>query len=326
MKTSWKGSISFGMVYFPVNVYTATSGSSGVKLNYLHRKCNNRIRYKKVCEACNEEVSQDEIVKGYEYEKDKYVVITDEDFEKLPIKSKKVIAISHFVDEDAVDPIYLDKAYFISPGNFSASKAFELFRRAMRETGKVGIAKITLTSNEYVAMIKPYDKGGMLLYLLYYLDEIKKTEDITELNYNVDIHNNELKMAISLIENMTGEFDIAQYRNEYQDALKQLIQAKIERKEVVSPPEAQQNIVDLMEALKASVEAAKNSRTDSSGIGKGKSRGKSMEKSTSNKIRKTATEDRKATAGENDTGELVGVNAGADTSAKAKSGKKEKTL
>jgi len=326
MKTSWKGSISFGMVYFPVNVYTATSGSSGVKLNYLHRKCNNRIRYKKVCEACNEEVSQDEIVKGYEYEKDKYVVITDEDFEKLPIKSKKVIAISHFVDEDAVDPIYLDKAYFISPGNFSASKAFELFRRAMRETGKVGIAKITLTSNEYVAMIKPYDKGGMLLYLLYYLDEIKKTEDITELNYNVDIHNNELKMAISLIENMTGEFDIAQYRNEYQDALKQLIQAKIERKEVVSPPEAQQNIVDLMEALKASVEAAKNSRTDSSGIGKGKSRGKSMEKSTSNKIRKTATEDRKAAAGENDTGELVGVNAGADTSAKAKSGKKEKTL
>jgi len=314
------------MVYFPVNVYTATSGSSGVKLNYLHRKCNNRIRYKKVCEACNEEVSQDEIVKGYEYEKDKYVVITDEDFEKLPIKSKKVIAISHFVDEDAVDPIYLDKAYFISPGNFSASKAFELFRRAMRETGKVGIAKITLTSNEYVAMIKPYDKGGMLLYLLYYLDEIKKTEDITELNYNVDIHNNELKMAISLIENMTGEFDIAQYRNEYQDALKQLIQAKIERKEVVSPPEAQQNIVDLMEALKASVEAAKNSRTDSSGIGKGKSRGKSMEKSTSNKIRKTATEDRKAAAGENDTGELVGVNAGADTSAKAKSGKKEKTL
>ena len=326
MKTSWKGSISFGMVYFPVNVYTATSGSSGVKLNYLHRKCNNRIRYKKVCEACNEEVSQDEIVKGYEYEKDKYVVITDEDFEKLPIKSKKVIAISHFVDEDAVDPIYLDKAYFISPGNFSASKAFELFRRAMRETGKVGIAKITLTSNEYVAMIKPYDKGGMRLYLLYYLDEIKKTEDITELNYNVDIHNNELKMAISLIENMTGEFDIAQYRNEYQDALKQLIQAKIERKEVVSPPEAQQNIVDLMEALKASVEAAKNSRTDSSGIGKGKSRGKSMEKSTSNKIRKTATEDRKAAAGENDTGELVGVNAGADTSAKAKSGKKEKTL
>jgi len=326
MKTSWKGSISFGMVYFPVNVYTATSGSSGVKLNYLHRKCNNRIRYKKVCEACNEEVSQDEIVKGYEYEKDKYVVITDEDFEKLPIKSKKVIAISHFVDEDAVDPIYLDKAYFISPGNFSASKAFELFRRAMRETGKVGIAKITLTSNEYVAMIKPYDKGGMLLYLLYYLDEIKKTEDITELNYNVDIHNNELKMAISLIENMTGEFDIAQYRNEYQDALKQLIQAKIERKEVVSPPEAQQNIVDLMEALKASVEAAKNSRTDSSGIGKGKSRGKSMEKGTSNKIRKTATEDRKAAAGENDTGELVGVNAGADTSAKAKSGKKEKTL
>ena len=326
MKTSWKGSISFGMVYFPVNVYTATSGSSEVKLNYLHRKCNSRIHYKKFCDACKEEVSQDEIIKGYEYERDRYIVISDEDFEKLPIKSKKVISISHFVDEDAVDPIYLDKAYFISPGNFSASKAFELFRRAMRETGKVGIAKITLTSNEYVAMIKPYDKGGMLLYLLYYSDEIKKTEDITELNYNADIHNNELKMAISLIDNMTGEFDIGQYRNEYQDALKQLIQAKIEGREVVSPPEAQSNIIDLMEALKASVEAAKHARTDSSGIGKRKSRGKSMGKSTSNKIRKTATEGRKPAAGENDVGELTGVNAGADTSTKAKSGGKRKIL
>lgn len=322
MKTSWKGSISFGMVYFPVNVYTATSGSVGVKLNYLHRKCNSRIRYRKFCDACNEEVSQDDIVKGYEYEKDKYVVIADEDFEKLPIKSKKVISISHFVDEDEVDPIYLDKAYFISPGNFSASKAFELFRRAMRETGKVGIAKITLTSNEYVAMIKPYDKGGMLLYLLYYLDEIKKTEEITELNYNVDIHDNELKMAISLIDNMTGEFDIGQYRNEYQDALKQLIQAKIEGREVVSPPEVQSNIINLMEALKASVEAAKHGRTDS----KKKSRGKSTGKSTSNRIRKTATEDRNQAVGENGAGEPADVNAGADTSAKSKPGGKRKIL
>ncbi|HOJ80224.1 MAG TPA: Ku protein [Clostridiales bacterium] len=322
MKTSWKGSISFGMVYFPVNVYTATSGSVGVKLNYLHRKCNSRIRYRKFCDACNEEVSQDDIVKGYEYEKDKYVVIADEDFEKLPIKSKKVISISHFVDEDEVDPIYLDKAYFISPGNFSASKAFELFRRAMRETGKVGIAKISLTSNEYVAMIKPYDKGGMLLYLLYYSDEIKKTEEITELNYNVDIHDNELKMAISLIDNMTGEFDIGQYRNEYQDALKQLIQSKIEGKEVVSPPEAQSNIINLMEALKASVEAAKHGRTDS----KKKSRGKSTGKSTSNRIRKTATEDRNPAVGENGAGEPADVNAGADTSAKSKPGGKRKIL
>lgn len=308
MKTSWKGSISFGMVYFPVNVYTATSGSAGVKLNYLHRKCNSRIRYKKYCDTCNEEVSQDEIVKGYEYEKDKYIVITDEDFEKLPIKSKKLISISHFVDEDEVDPIYLDKAYFISPGNFSASKAFELFRRAMLETGKVGIAKITLTSNEYVAMIKPYDKGGMLLYLLYYSDEIKKTEEITELDYNVDIHDNELKMAISLIDNMTWEFDIGQYRNEYQDALKQLIQSKIEGKEVVSPPEAQSNIIDLMEALKASVEAAKHGRTDSRKKGTGKG--------TGSRSRKTATEGRKPTAGENDTGEPAGVSAGTDTSTK----------
>ena len=260
MKTSWKGSISFGMVYFPVNVYTATSGSEGVKFNYLHKKCNTRVRYKKFCEACNEEVSQDDLVKGYEYEKDKYILVTDEDFEKLPIKSKKTISIINFVDEDKIDPIYLDKAYYVGPGNFSASKAFELFRRAMSETGRVGIAKITLSSNEYVAMVKPYDKGGMLLYLLYYSDEIRGAENIPELNYNVDIHENEMKMAVSLINNMSSEFDIDEYRNEYQEALKKLIQAKVEGKEVVSPPEAQSNIIDLMEALKASVEATKGNQ------------------------------------------------------------------
>lgn len=262
MKTSWKGSISFGMVYFPVNVYTATSGSEGVKFNYLHRKCNTRVRYKKFCEACNEEVFQDELVKGYEYEKDKYIIVTDEDFDKLPIKSKKTISIINFVDEDKIDPIYLDKAYYVGPGNFSASKAFELFRRAMSETGKVGIAKITLSSNEYVSLVKPYDKGGMLLYLLYYSDEIRRSESIPELKYSVDIHDNEMKMAVSLINNMSSEFDIDEYRNEYQEALKKLIQAKVEGKEVVSPPEAQTNIIDLMEALKASVEATKGNKDD----------------------------------------------------------------
>jgi len=260
MKTSWKGSISFGMVYFPVNVYTATSGTEGVKFNYLHKKCNTRVRYKKFCETCNVEVPQEDLVKGYEYEKDKYILITDEDFEKLPIQSKKTISIIHFVDEDRVDPILLDKAYYIGPGNFSAGKAFELFRRAMQDTGKVGIAKITLSSNEYVSLVKPYDKGGMLLYLLYYADEVRKPENIPELNHRVDIHDNEMKMAVSLINNMTAEFDIGEYRNEYQEALKRLIQAKVEGREVVSPPEAQSNIIDLMEALKASVEATKEKK------------------------------------------------------------------
>jgi DNA end-binding protein Ku len=257
MKTSWKGSISFGMVYFPVNVYTATTGAEEVKFHYLHKKCNTRVRYKKYCEICKEDVAQEDLVRGYEYEKDRYILITDEDYEKLPINSKKTISIMNFVDKDQVDPIYLDKAYYISPSNFNASKAFELFRRAMQESGKVGIAKITLSSNEYVSLIRPYEKGGLLLNLLYYANEIRSTENITELNYNVDIHENEMKMATSLIANMTSEFNIGEYRNEYQEALKKLIQAKIEGKEVVSPPEAQNNIIDLLEALKASVEATK---------------------------------------------------------------------
>lgn len=265
MKTSWKGSISFGMVYFPVNVYTASTGAEEVKFHYLHKKCNTRVRYKKYCETCREEVGQEDLVRGYEYEKDKYILITDDDYEKLPIKSKKTISILNFVDKDQVDSIYLDKAYYISPSNFSASKAFELFRRAMRETGKVGIAKITLSSNEYVSLIKPYEKGGLLLYLLYYVNEIRSIENITELNYNVDIHENEMKMATSLIGNMTSDFDIGEYRNEYQEALKKLIQAKIEGREVISPPETQNNIIDLMEALKASVEATKTDKPKTAG-------------------------------------------------------------
>jgi len=277
MKTSWKGSISFGMVYFPVNVYTATSGSEGIKFNYLHKKCNTRVHYRKFCEVCNEELSQDDLVKGYEYEKDKYILVTDEDFEKLPIKSKKTISIIHFVEEEKVDPIYLDKAYYIGPGSISAGKAFELFRRAMQETGKVGIAKITLTSNEYVSMIKPYENGGMLLYLLYYGNEIRKTDSIPELNYKVDIHDNEMKMAVSLIDNMTSEFNINEYSNEYQDALRKLIEARVEGREVVSPPEAQSNIIDLMDALKASVEAARADKAavGSKGAAKGGTRGRS---------------------------------------------------
>lgn len=256
MKASWKGSISFGMVYFPVNVYTATTDANDIKFNQLHRKCNTRIRYKKYCDHCEQEVEQGDIVRGYEYEKDKYIVISDEDYEKLPVKSKKTISIQNFVDENEIDPIYFDKSYYISPANIGANKAFELFRRAMLQAKRVGIAKITLSSNEYISMIKPNEKGGMLLSLLYYANEIRGIEQITELNYHMDnIHENELKMAGSLINNMTSKFNIADFRNEYQDQMKQLIQAKIEGKEVVSPPEAQNNIIDLMEALKASVEA-----------------------------------------------------------------------
>lgn len=254
MKTSWKGSISFGMVYFPINVYTVTAETAEIKFHHLHKKCNTRVHYKKYCETCKEEVKAEDLVRGYEYDKDKYIIITDEDYEKLPIKSKKTISIMNFVDEKEIDPIYLDKAYYISPGNIGAGKAFELFRRAMLETGKVGIAKITLSTNEYVSMIRPIEKG-MLLYLLYYSDEIRGMEQITELDYSVDIHNNELKMATSLINNMTSDFNLKDNKNEYQEALKKLIQAKMEGKEVVSPPEAQTNIIDLMEALKASVEA-----------------------------------------------------------------------
>jgi DNA end-binding protein Ku len=256
LKTSWKGSISFGMVYVPVNVYTATTDTNDIKFNQLHKKCNTRIRYKKYCDHCKDEVEQGDIVRGYEYEKDKYIVISDEDYDKLPVKSKKTISIQNFVDENDIDPIFFDKSYYISPGNLGANKAFELFRRAMIQAKRVGIAKITLSTNEYVAMIKPHEKGGMLLSLLYYANEIRETSQITELNYNVDsIHENEMKMAVSLINNMSSEFKAEEYKNEYQDAVKQLIQAKIEGKEVVSPPEAQTNIIDLMEALKASVEA-----------------------------------------------------------------------
>lgn len=257
MKTSWKGSISFGMVYFPVNVYTATTDVDDVKLHYLHKKCNSRLHYKKYCETCKEEVKPEDLVKGYEYEKEKYIIITEEDIEKLPLKSKKVISMLNFIDESDIDPIYFEKAYYISPSNFNSSKAFELFRQAMLETNKVGIGKITLTSNEYISLIKPYEKG-LIMYLLFYSNEVRSVGNITELDYSVDIHENELKMATSLISNMTAtDFNLKDYKNEYQEALKKVIEAKINGQEIVSPPEAQNNIIDLMEALKASVDATK---------------------------------------------------------------------
>lgn len=254
MRSIWKGAISFGLVTIPIKLYAATE-SKEIKFNYLHKECHTPIKYQKICPTCNREVPPEEIVRGYEYEKGRYVIFKDEDFEKLPLDSIKAIQILDFVKLEEIDPIYFMKSYFLAPGDFGA-KAYKLLYQALRETGKIAIAKVFLRTKENLAVIRVYE-NCLLLETIFYPNEVRSPQAIPELqDLNVDIHENELKMAKNLIENLTAHFDPVKYTSDYRKALRELIEAKINEEEVavVKRPESAK-VVDLMEALKASIQA-----------------------------------------------------------------------
>lgn len=255
MRSMWKGAISFGLVTIPVKLYTATE-SKEIKFNYLHKGCHTPIKYQKVCPQCNREVKADEIVRGYEYERGHYVILNDEDFEKLPLDSIKAIQILDFVKLEEIDPIYFIKSYFLAPGDLGA-KAYKLLYQALQETGKIAIAKLFLRTKENLAVIRVY-QDCLMLETIFYPNEVRSPKAIPELqDLAVEIHENELKMAKTLIENLTAQFDPAKYTSEYRKALRELIEAKIKDEEVTKvEPIASPKVVDLMEALKASIKAS----------------------------------------------------------------------
>ncbi|HHV59367.1 MAG TPA: Ku protein [Clostridiaceae bacterium] len=258
MRPVWKGAISFGLVHIPIKLYPATSHKD-IKFNYLHKEDMTPIKYKKHCPACSKDLEADEIVRGYEYESGKYVVLTDEDFEKIPLETTKSINIINFVNLSEVDPVYFDKSYYLAP-NEGGQKAFELLRQAIEETGKVAIAKVVIRSKETLSAIRV--KGSdIVMETMFYPDEIRNTAGIPELSYNVKIHENELKMAVNLITSLSEAFEPEKYSNDYRDALMELIQSKITGQEVETPQKLYEgNVVDLMEALRASIKMAKDGK------------------------------------------------------------------
>lgn len=258
MRTLWKGAISFGLVNVPIKLFTATERKT-IKFNFLHQECLTPIEYQRRCPRCNREVNNDEIVKGYEYEKGKYVVMKDEDFEQIPTENTRTIDIVDFVDLKDIDPIYFDKSYYLVPDE-TGVKAYALLIKSMEETGKIAIAKIVIRTKESLAALRVRD-GIMMLETMFYPDEIRSAEGLPYQQKEVKIHDNEVKMAISLINSLAAPFQPEKYNDEYRKALLDIIRAKVEGQEIAVPEKpVAGNVVNLMEALKASIELAKKER------------------------------------------------------------------
>lgn len=261
MRPLWKGAVSFGLVFVPVKLYTATE-SRDIKFNYLHKKCKTPVKYKRYCPYCDMEVSMDEIVRGYEYEKGKYVVIRDEDLEDLPERTSKSVDILDFVDLKQVDPVYYRKAYYLVPGE-GGEKVYELLKKAMERTGKVAVARVVIRTKESLAILH-VARGSLMMNTMFYPEEVRRPEQLPEMSYRVNLHENELKMAENLISNLSADFQPEKYTDVYRRELMELIQAKIAGKEVEIPEAAPEEgkVVDIMEALKASIELAERERKE----------------------------------------------------------------
>jgi DNA end-binding protein Ku len=254
MKSIWKGAITFGLITIPVGLYTAIE-EKDFRFNQLHAKDNGRIRYKRICTVCGEEVSYDEIVKGYEFEKGNYVVFTEEEMEQIPAESIKAIDVVSFVPLEEIDPIYFQKAYYVAPEP-SGVKAYRLLEQALGDSRKVGVAKITLREKEHLATLRVKD-GVFILETMHWPDEIRKPE-FEELDKSPEIRQQELAMAKSLIENLSDSFNPEEFVDNYRQRLEEAVQAKVEGMQVtITPAKEPTQILDLMEALKASVEATK---------------------------------------------------------------------
>jgi DNA end-binding protein Ku len=274
MVVSHKSAISFGLVHIPVSLYTATQDNT-INFNQLHKKCNSRIKHKKFCPVCNREISADEIIKGYQYKKDTYVVMDKVDFEKIKTEKDKSIQIIHFADKNEIQPIYYEKSYYAMP-DAGGDKAFELLRYAMENESKIAIAKTVLGTKETLLAIMPLE-AGVIIETLYYYDEIRELPR----SYNkVKLNENEISMAKTLIDTMTKSFEPALYYDEYQARLSEAIEKKINGDEITAAAQPEQKgIIDLMEALKMSIEQKNNNDS--------KNKQNKTDKKHANKKRKT---------------------------------------
>lgn len=252
---SRKSVITFGMVAIPIAMYTATQDND-IHFNQLHKEDNSRIRYKKTCAHCGKELKTEDIVKGFEYDEDKYVVVTDDEIEKIKTEKEKSIQILHFAQLNQISPVYYDKTYQAAPET-GGEKAFELLRSALMAEQKIAIGKAVIGTKDTLMAIIPRE-DGILISTMFYADDIKALQKQYP---KPEVSEPELNMAKTLINSMDTPFDPSQYKDEYQEKLRKLIETKISGKEIVAAePESTGKVVDLMEALKASVEKAKKDK------------------------------------------------------------------
>jgi len=259
VKSIWKGAVSFGLVNIPVSMYVATENKD-IKFNYLHRECMGPVKYQKYCPQCSREISGEEIVRGYEYQPGMYVVIEDEEMGNLGTSNNKSIEILDFVELERVDPVYFDRTYYLQAIS-GGDKAYTLLVEAMKKTSRIAVAQVTIRSKQTLAAIRTKD-NLLIMETMFYPDEIRSPVGISPSVAAEQLHENEMKMAVSLIENLAVEFSPDKYINEHRQALWTMIENKVAGQEVTytPTPAAANNVVDLMEALKASVKLAEENR------------------------------------------------------------------
>jgi DNA end-binding protein Ku len=267
MRSIWKGAISFGLVTIPVKVYSATE-QRDIAFHQVHRKDAGRVKYKRVCTVCGEELAYSDIAKGYELPSGEMVVLTDEDLADLPLSTNRRIDVLQFTPLEQVDPIYFAKSYYLEP-DAAGTKPYVLLRDALEQSGKVAVVKVALRQRESLATLRVRD-GVFVLETMLWPDEVREPA-FPFLEEDVDVRPQELTMATSLIETMAGDFDPGEYKDAYREALQSVIEAKVQGREVAPPaaPEEEPAAADLLSALRASVEAAKKSRAGAGPDGAG---------------------------------------------------------
>lgn len=255
-RTIWKGALSFGLVNIPVGLYPATSDKS-IHFNQFEEGTSDRIRYKKVNERTGREVAQDRIVRGFDLGGGEYVVLSDEELETAEPKKSRQIEISDFVGLADIDPVYFRSSYYLAPEGAGADKAYALLRQAMADAGKVAIATLVMRNKEYLVAIRP-EADALALHTMYFADEVRSPERELELPDTGDVSDRELSMAQLLIESMESEWDPARYHDTYREKVEALVEEKRSGHEIVvqAGPEPPAKVVDLMEALNASIAAA----------------------------------------------------------------------
>ena len=256
----WKGAVSFGMVSIPVRLYTATD-EKDIHFNMLHDEDLSRIKQKRFCAEEDVEVDLKDIVKGYEVSPGQYVILEDEDFEKVPVNTTHTIEITDFVSLEKIDPILYQKTYYLEPEEVGV-KPFALLMRALEDSGRVAIAKVTLRQKEQLCTLRIYE-NTIALETMFYGDEVRSTEELSVPGKKIEVSDKELAMAKSLIDMLSSEeFDFEQYKDNYREALLEIIRRKAEGQTIEMPKAAPAKITDLTEALRASVEAIRRQKGD----------------------------------------------------------------
>ncbi|MDQ3170055.1 MAG: Ku protein [Acidobacteriota bacterium] len=269
-RPTWKGFLKISLVNIPVRVFPATDSAASISFNQLHKACQTRIKQKKWCPECDVEVPNTDIVKGYEFEKGRFVTMSDEDLAKVRPESTRIINLVQFTDASAIDPMYLEKAYYLAPDGNVAAEAFAVMREGMK--GKVGVGKLALSGREYLVAIQP-GESALMMYTLRHAREIRSVDQIDELKtVPAKIRPDEIKLAKQVIANFeTGELDLEEYKDEYQDELRRIIDAKIAGEEVTATrEEAPPKVINLMDALRQSLDRVSTDKKKAVKVSNGK--------------------------------------------------------